>query len=189
MKQFATKIFSTALLSVIFLNACNDNSNEADPCTNPPEVSVDEVIASVTGKDNGLVVASASKGTSPYQFSIDGSNFQAEGSFSDLAPASYTITVRDVNGCTGTAVAIVREVPEVSYAIRVRPLIDNNCQVSGCHGDNPGLPSWATYDDVKAKAERIKIRTGAKEMPPNNPLADGDIQLIADWVDQGAPNN
>ncbi len=177
------------LIMVLLVNACADNSDETDLCNSPPSIEIDEIIASVQEKDNGSVSVTAKGGTPAYQFSIDGTNFQGDNSFTDLAPGTYTVTVKDTNGCTNTASAIVREVPEVSYASQIRPLIDNNCQVTGCHGSNPDLPSWATYDDVKARAGRIKIRTSAKEMPPGNPLSDGNIKLIADWVDQGAPNN
>ena len=177
------------IFALLVMNACNDDSKETDPCKSGPNVQVDVIIASVQGKDNGSLTASAKDGTSPYQFSIDGTNFQNSGEFTGLAPATYTVTVKDKNGCTNTASAVVREVQEVSYATQVRPLLDQNCQVSGCHGSNPSLPSWETYANVKANAQKIKTRTGAKEMPPGNPLGDNDIQLIADWVDQGAPNN
>ncbi|MFH6945277.1 T9SS type B sorting domain-containing protein [Flavobacterium sp. FlaQc-50] len=39
----------------------------------------------------------------PYEFSIDGTNWQTSGSFPGLKPGDYTITVRDIFGCTATA--------------------------------------------------------------------------------------
>lgn len=81
---------------------------------------------------------------------------------------------------------------KVSYANDIRPILDANCQVSGCHGSNSGIPSWATYNDVSANASTIKSRTSAKTMPPSSSgksLTDEQIQLIADWVDEGALNN
>ena len=101
----------------------------------------------------------------------------------------YTIVAKDANDCTDTELATVEEVPEVFYANQIRPIIDTNCQVSNCHGSNGNIPTFATYEDVMAKADRIKARTGAGTMPPNGPLSSSDVQLIADWVDQGAVNN
>ncbi len=80
----------------------------------------------------------------------------------------------------------------VSYANDIRPILDANCQVSPCHGTDSGLPSWATYENVSANAANIKSKTGAKIMPPSESgrsLSDAQIQLIADWVDDGAENN
>jgi len=80
----------------------------------------------------------------------------------------------------------------VSYISDIRPILDTNCQVSGCHGSNPGIPSWATYETVSASAGSIKSRTGSGSMPPassGKSVTDEQVQLIADWVDDGAQNN
>lgn len=80
----------------------------------------------------------------------------------------------------------------VSYANDIRPILDTNCQISPCHGTNAGIPSFATYNDVSANAAGIKSRTGNKSMPPSSSgksLTDDQIQMIADWVDDGAMNN
>lgn len=80
----------------------------------------------------------------------------------------------------------------VSFADDVKPIIDANCQVSGCHGSNGSIPSWDSYATISANAQNIKTRTGNQSMPPassGNSLTTDQIQLIADWVDQGAENN
>ncbi len=80
----------------------------------------------------------------------------------------------------------------VSYANDIRPILDANCQIAPCHGTNSGLPSWATYENVSANADNIKSKTSAKIMPPSSSgksLTDVQIQLIANWVDDGAENN
>ncbi|MCC7245846.1 MAG: proprotein convertase P-domain-containing protein [Saprospiraceae bacterium] len=45
------------------------------------------------------IVASATGGQAPYQFSIDGVAFQSSPIFADLPNGTYTVTVRDANGC------------------------------------------------------------------------------------------
>ncbi|TDE46609.1 T9SS type B sorting domain-containing protein [Flavobacterium rhamnosiphilum] len=42
-------------------------------------------------------------GVAPLWFSIDGVNFQPTGTFKLSAPGSYTVTIRDGNGCTATS--------------------------------------------------------------------------------------
>jgi hypothetical protein len=177
------------LLLSVMLNSCTDSGDEIDPCLNGPELNVDEVISSNEGQDDGEITVSATKGTAPYQYSIDGTTVQSSGTFTGLAPDVYTLTVNDENGCMNTETATVEEIALVSYADEVRPIIDANCQISNCHGSNGNIPTFATYADVKAKADRIKARTEAKSMPPSGPLSDDNIKLIADWVVQGAIEN
>ena len=185
------RLFLSGLIIIILfvLNSCSDSGDDPDPCLNGPEISVDNVLVSVEGKSNGELTVSATGGNTPYMYSIDGTNFQSSGTFSNLAADDYTIVAKDANDCTDTELATVEEVPEVFYANQIRPIIDTNCQVSNCHGSNGNIPTFATYEDVMAKADRIKARTGAGTMPPNGPLSSSDVQLIADWVDQGAVNN
>ncbi len=61
---------------------------------------------SCTGND-GTITAGGFKGTQPYQFSIDGVNFQANNVFTGLKAGTYTVTIRDAFGFTSTTPCIV----------------------------------------------------------------------------------
>src|SRR5205823_8889774 len=54
------------------------------------------------GGSTGSVTVAGSGGTSPYTFSKDGTTFGNSGTFGSLAAGSYTITVKDANGCSTT---------------------------------------------------------------------------------------
>ena len=65
-----------------------------------PVIWVDTIInVSCNGYSNGSIGVSSSGGTPPYQYSIDGSPFQTNSSFTGLTAGSYLITVKDTNGC------------------------------------------------------------------------------------------
>lgn len=189
MKKKLIKLIGIMIAIIVVLNSCSDSTEEADPCQNGPELNIDNTTISIEGQSNGAIEISANSGTSPYMYSIDGINFQNNGTFTDLEANDYTVTVKDANNCTDSKMATVTEVQEVSYSDEIRPIIDTNCQLSNCHGDNQGIPSFASYADVQANASGIKFRTSSGSMPPVGPLPDAEVQLISDWVDQGAPNN
>ena len=54
------------------------------------------------GSSTGSVTITGSGGTGSITYSKDGTSFQASGTFSGLAANSYTITLKDDNGCTAT---------------------------------------------------------------------------------------
>ncbi len=96
-------IFSLAMLaaSMFFLNAC-DKGDGPDPCLN--------TTLAVTATSNVFdITAVATGGDSPYEFSIDGSTFQSTGTFEDLDPKEYTVTVKDANTCTSTTKVTVAD--------------------------------------------------------------------------------
>ena len=53
------------------------------------------------------IIASAEGGNAPYQFSIDGENFQDSGTFIDLPDGEYPVTVIDASGCTQDLTVII----------------------------------------------------------------------------------
>lgn len=51
----------------------------------------------VTG-DDGTIVVMAEKGTQPYEYSINGGEYQEEDTFMGLSEGTYSVSVRDANG-------------------------------------------------------------------------------------------
>ncbi len=73
-----------------------------NPCTGVTITVTGTVTNATTGQNNGSIVATAA-GSTGFTYSINGTTFQATGTFNNLAAGSYTITAKDANGCTGTA--------------------------------------------------------------------------------------
>ncbi|MDF1572515.1 MAG: T9SS type A sorting domain-containing protein [Bacteroidales bacterium] len=59
------------------------------------------------GKTNGAIEVSADGGTKPYEYSIDGSNYQAEATLGSLSAGTYTPLVLDANDCVTQLDAVV----------------------------------------------------------------------------------
>ncbi len=57
--------------------------------------------------NNGSIVVTPSNGTAPFTYQLGANPAQASNTFTGLAPGTYTITVRDANGCIGTVTRTV----------------------------------------------------------------------------------
>jgi SprB repeat len=85
----------------------------------------------------------ASGGTSPYQYSKDGTNFQGTIGFTGFVAGTYTFTVKDAKGCVKTINATITEptllVATASTTQQVSCFGGNNgtIQVSGSGGTSP----------------------------------------------------
>ncbi len=86
---------------------------DANGCTGTTTVTVNgsnnsPTISNTAGTDencgnsDGTITITASGGTGALEYSIDGTNWQSGNSFTGLSAGTYTVYVRDVNGCQGT---------------------------------------------------------------------------------------
>ena len=114
---------------------------ESNGCQGSQPVTVNEpagmtssavtMAAVCNGQNNGTITVTASGGITPYDYSINGGvSWQSSNIFTSGA-GSYTITIRDANGCTKTQSATVTE-PAVLNAASV------NSNAS-CNGGNDGV--------------------------------------------------
>lgn len=85
--------------------------------------------------NTGAIDMQASGGIQPYQFSLDGVNFQNSPVFNDLASGTYTIYVKSNDNCIATATRTIQNKPELLPNL-------NSSDVS-CSGDTDGQASVA----------------------------------------------
>ena len=65
--------------------------------SNCPEITAISTDATC-GVSNGTITATGKLGPLPYLFSIDGTQFQSDNIFNNLAAGTYTVTMKDANG-------------------------------------------------------------------------------------------
>ena len=98
---------------------------------------------------DGEVTVLGTGGTAPYEYSINGVDFQASGTFGGLAPNSYTITIRDANLCTFDVPATITAPDPIIIDYFT---VTNITDLGGCYGDATGsievLASGGTPDFV-----------------------------------------
>jgi hypothetical protein len=179
------------LILAIVLVACNNDVEEITDCDGSLSITVDQVKEAVVGRSDGSITVKSSGGSQPYLYSIDGVNFQQSSTFSGLNGGTYVITVQDVNECTNEVQAVVSEQPIVSFVNDIVPILETNCMIPTCHCDGHSL-CFDNYETVKEYSIGIRDRTTQRAMPPaysGKSLTDNEIELIANWVNQGAIDN
>ena len=84
----------------------------------------------------------------------------------------------------------------VGYAATIRPIIEANCAIPGCHvPGGEGNGDFSNYTALRAKVDGGKLlpsinqESNAVWMPPSGKLSDCEIAKITIWVQQGAPEN
>jgi SprB repeat len=82
--------------------------------------------AASCGNNNGSITAFGSGGTGTLSYSINGNTFQPSNTFANLTPGSYTVTVKDANGCTKTAAVTVGNSPAPTITATSTPAACGN---------------------------------------------------------------
>jgi hypothetical protein len=75
---------------------------------------------------------------------------------------------------------------EATYDGQIKALFQAKCQGGACHPTNG---DWFTYSTAFNKLNQIKTRTQDGSMPKVGSLTAEEKELIACWVDNGAPEN
>lgn len=111
-------------------NGCTTTSNVVQvTIAQPPSVGILAVTnESCTATNNGSILAGGVGGTAPYTYSWSTSPVQTTALATGLDAGTYTVTVTDANGCTGTAQATIGTDP-----LPAAP------QVSASYGNLPNL--------------------------------------------------
>lgn len=118
---------------------------DAKGCVEITSVTVNEPAAAISisssvsavdcnSKNTGSVTLTATGGTSPYTYQLGTSSFQVSSTFSNLSAGTYNFTVKDANGCTQAATAIVTEPAVLTLAT-------SSVIAAECKGSSTGIVS------------------------------------------------
>lgn len=137
-------------------NGCISTQNIT--VTEPAALTASSVNTNATcnGGLDGKILITAGGGNSNYTYSIDGTNFQAANLF-NVAPGTYTVTVKDNLGCTTSFPAVVGLTDDMTWTPQTDPticesksvqlqLVSNATQYSWTPGT--GLSSTSIFNPV-----------------------------------------
>ena len=90
-----------------------------------PSGNITATAPSCPGGTNGSISVTGTRGVTPYQYAIGSGSFGSSGSFSGLAPGSYTIHIKDANSCIkDTVVTVPTALPTLLTFAITRPSCD-----------------------------------------------------------------
>ncbi|MEO0312203.1 MAG: hypothetical protein RIQ89_1860 [Bacteroidota bacterium] len=158
------------------------------------------------GGNNGSAVVTASGGTSPYTYSWSPSGGTST-TASGLTAGSYTVTIRDANNCTATAIANITQPAVLTVSIPTSTNVSCNggnngsATVSASGGVAPYTYSWsptggsnATANGLSAGSYTVTVRdannciqTSSITISQPNPVQ-GSVGSITDASCQGSNN-
>lgn len=138
---------------------------------------------------NGSFTIDIVNGNETYEFAFNNAPFDSNNSFSGLPHGVHQVSVKDTSECIFKLnVTVPRGISGVSWQHDILPIVKTKCADSGCH-NGISRPDLRIYDKAKFYASSIKRFTQDKSMPFDGSLTAEQIQLIACWVDDGAPDN
>ncbi|MBI2272015.1 MAG: T9SS type A sorting domain-containing protein [Bacteroidetes bacterium] len=111
-----------------------------------PLASVVKAFQSCDPKNaSGTLQIAASKGVPPYQYSIDGNNFQSAPVFSGLGLGQYTVTIKDTLGCIQTTSAEISRsslLPKVDFLVSTNNAKGDTLVIVDISDPRPDKVTW-----------------------------------------------
>lgn len=136
---FNNLAIGTYNLIVKDVNGCQGFETVTLVNTSAPTLTTNTVHISCNGANDGQLYNSATGGSYPYQYSIDGTNFQPSGIFGGLSSGTYNITIQDANGCSSVGTAQINEGGSVTHTATTN---DASCGVN--NGNISIIPTGGT---------------------------------------------
>lgn len=159
------------LLLILVAYGCshNDLPKPFDCNTSPVVVNLTSSTDTECGLLTGSVEVTASGGSGTYQYAINDSGSQTHGTFAGLASGTYTITVNDDVGCTGTV--------DVTIFNREGLNIEVQATASGC-ASSAGSITASPVQGVEPIQYKINAETFQGQNAFQN-LEQGDYTITA----------
>ena len=85
----------------------------------PTAVNVTETDPGCAQNNGSIVVGTVTGGAAPYIYSFNGSTFSSTTTYNNLGTGTYSLTVKDANGCEFVAPAVVLSSPNAPTAVNV----------------------------------------------------------------------
>ena len=101
-RQTGNNTYRAASASQVLTVSEQPGQTGTEDCASLTASIAEKADVTCSGAANGSLTVSATGGSAPYSYSIDGATFQEASTFTVLDSGSYVLTVKDANACTAT---------------------------------------------------------------------------------------
>jgi hypothetical protein len=113
---------------------------------------------SCNATSDGSIIVNVSGGTAPYQYSIDGVNYQASNTFSNLSDGDFTIDVRDALGCEISTTVNIAPPMTMSSSVTVNsPVCIGNSINLSAFANGATIYNWTGPNGYNASGSNVTI--------------------------------
>lgn len=186
----------TAKSSAGCLGSASITLTAVSPCANVNIVITTAIVNNTpcVTPSTGQITVTAT-GSTGFTYNINGGVYQTSNVFSALAAGTFTVGVKDANGCTKTASAVVGTAPSGPLFAQMRNLISTRCNGSGCHIGNGQNAAGYNFDsdcNIVSKWTQINntcviYAQGWVKMPksPQPFFTAAEKQIVTNWITAG----
>lgn len=144
----------TVQLTVISEYGCQEIYTEEIIINELPTATLTSHADSCYGSGQGSIVVVPTAGTPPYQYNINGGDFQEEGLFTDLMAGEYVVGIVDSNGCFNSYITQVNQAHEIYTHIYPSNALchDDSSAVALLEiigGTEPYTVTWSNGDETR----------------------------------------
>lgn len=184
----------TAKSSAGCLGTASITLTGTDPCAGTVITITTAIVTYTpcTTPNTGKITVTAT-GSSGFTYNLNGGAYQASNVFSNLSAGTYTVGVKDLNGCTKTASATVGTTPKGPLFTNMRTLISTRCNGSGCHIGTGNSAAGYNFDSdcsivtYWSQINATCVTYTMKRMPksPQSLLTAAEKLVITNWITAG----
>jgi gliding motility-associated-like protein len=131
---------------------------DPDPTVSVPAFAADQC----TSDGTAYTFTATGTGVAPLEYSIDGVGFQTSPTFTVSAPGTYTVTIRDANGCNATDTIDIFPPLDITVNVDTQPSCTNNDgSITATGSGGSGNPANYTYTLLDGGGATVGTGSGA----------------------------
>ena len=169
---FANVNVGTTIFTVLDANGCNDTQSVVITEPSILGVSLTATNVSCNGLSDALITSSGTGGLTPYQYSLNGGAYQTSSLFNSIGAGTYTVSIKDINGCTANKSIIITQPTALAVSATSTTNVDckgnstGSITVGGSGGTTPYTYNYAggsyasanTFSSLAAGTHTIGIK-------------------------------
>jgi len=181
-------LLSVLAASSMFYGCKEEETPTTDKCASKNITIVLESTKTPECSNLGQITVTAS-GSTGFTYQLNNGAFQSSPTFSNLSGGTYTVTVKDVDGCTKSITdAVTTDMTRGSLYTAVKNLIVSKCN-NACHtAGTDGAPKDIFSTDCKIIERKSLIVTKSVDESMGS-LTTNEKKVITDWIAAGGTIN